>query len=130
MGMVKAAILVPPRMRGAARPTLTENKPVAMNCPICKDVRLTETTLADGLPATTCGQCKGWWIDATNYWKWLETRPEKAQANAGDKAGDLSAQRPVKDSGPGKFCPRCGRFLARAKPGRGLDFFVNRCGGC
>jgi Zn-finger nucleic acid-binding protein len=101
-----------------------------MNCPICKNSPLAPTSLADGPAAAACSQCGGVWIDSTQYWKWIESRSQGRNDPPADQPLDLSTQRPVNDSGPGKFCPACGRFLARAKPGRGLEFFLNRCGSC
>jgi Zn-finger nucleic acid-binding protein len=101
-----------------------------MNCPICKDVKLTEKPLEGGLTASGCSGCGGIWIDSPRYWQWIESRPGGRAEPAPNKSLDLATQRPVKDSGPGKFCPGCGRFLARARPAQGMAFFVNRCGGC
>lgn len=102
----------------------------AMNCPICKSAPLAARVLDDGPPAAACGNCGGIWIESAEYWKWIESRPSARNEPGADQPMNLSTQRIVKDSGPGKFCPACGRFLARAKPGGGLDFFLNRCGGC
>ena len=103
-----------------------------MNCPICKAEKLEPSTLNSTLAAQTCPKCAGHWIDSANYWKWLEElkatgEPRPAPETAAANGTKLLS---VNDSGPGKFCPGCGRFLTRAKPGHGLDFFLNRCAGC
>lgn len=123
--MLKMPQLAPPKPREAIRLTEKDASQAALKCPICKDVHLETKPLEDGPAAAECSRCGGKWIKADDYWKWVESHP----ATSGAKV-DLARQRPVKDSGPGKFCPGCGRFLSRAKPGHGLDFHINRCGGC
>jgi Zn-finger nucleic acid-binding protein len=100
-----------------------------MNCPICKNSPLADKPLTDGLEAASCSSCNGWWIDGKRYWQWIESRPH-SQANIHEIPVDPATQQPVNDSGPGKFCPSCGRFMARVKPTPGANYFINRCGGC
>jgi len=102
-----------------------------LHCPLCKQqlVEQTDIPLENKLKSLACPGCGGNWIDAGSYWTWLESRPKPDAADAIPPA-DAAKLLPVADSGPGKFCPRCGRFLARAKPGHGLEFVLTRCGGC
>jgi Zn-finger nucleic acid-binding protein len=101
---------------------------VILKCPVCKDQKLADQPLDDGIVAAVCAGCGGQWIDSARYWKWLESRPQETSNRPGPDAKPSTL--PVIDSAPGKFCPGCGRFLARVKPGYGLEFFLNRCGGC
>lgn len=123
--MLKMPQLAPPRPREPVRLTEKDSAPAVLKCPICKAIPLEVKPLEDGLVAAECGGCGGKWIKSEDYLKWIESRPQAD--GTGAKAVGL---RPVKDSGPGKFCPGCGRFMSRATPGHGLEFFINRCGGC
>lgn len=118
---------------GTAAPTRPNSKGtprMSVGCPICKNVPLTEKTLDEGLRAANCGICGGWWIDAGKYWQWIESRAGIAAANPAELKVDPATLREVKESGAGKFCPECGRFMARAKAAPGLSFLISRCGGC
>lgn len=99
-----------------------------LECPLCKK-HLVEKPLEENLKSMACPDGCGNWIDSTIYWSWLETRPKPQAADVIADADPAKLQA-VNDSAPGKFCPRCGRFLARAKPGHALDFVLTRCGGC
>ncbi|MDP9175204.1 MAG: zf-TFIIB domain-containing protein [Planctomycetota bacterium] len=101
-----------------------------MKCPICKTVALEEMEIEPGLGASHCSGCAGWWIDSARYWQWLEARPAEAAGGTEAININLAAQRPVRDSGPGKLCPACDRFMTHAKPGHGLNFFIDRCCHC
>jgi Zn-finger nucleic acid-binding protein len=99
-----------------------------LKCPVCKDVTLTPHDLEPGLSAFTCGGCHGDWVPQAKYFAWLDM-------HGANPAPDQSVQteappQPAKDSLPGKFCPECGRFLTRAKVGHGVEFHLDRCGGC
>ncbi|HWE03396.1 MAG TPA: zf-TFIIB domain-containing protein [Tepidisphaeraceae bacterium] len=97
-----------------------------MKCPVCKTAVLLDDALPGGPPSHRCSDCRGHWVEADRYWKWLETRSAtQSQAASGNPAA------PVVESAPkAKLCPECGRLLTRAKVGRGADFFLERCSHC
>src|SRR3954454_644948 len=99
---------------------------VQMKCPVCKDVLLAGVELDEGLPGERCGECGGQWVNGTTYLKWLEPRgPRPPPGRQGFEA--VPAEPPVHDNRQAKLCPFCGRFLTRAKVGRGLEFQLDRC---
>jgi Zn-finger nucleic acid-binding protein len=102
----------------------TTDQPV-MKCPICKTAFLVDDELRSGPPSHRCPECRGQWVEADHYWKWLESRDA---TQVGAVAADVRV--PVADSAKAKLCPKCGRLLTRAKVGRGADFSLDRCSHC
>ena len=110
-----------------------------MKCPACKDMTLEDFELEPGLAAARCGGCGGQWVNGAGYLRWVEARgpkpPGGASAGAAEATGSgggdgTPAGQAVNDNRKAKLCPECGRFLTRAKVGRGLDFLLDRCGSC
>lgn len=96
-----------------------------MNCPVCSESALKRESLEKDLMSHTCPSCGGLWIGSTDYADWL------------DKAGERLPEKPftdisieVKDNTDAKLCPGCGRIMVKYKVGHGLDFHLDRCGGC
>ncbi|SHK56824.1 Zn-finger domain-containing nucleic acid-binding protein [Desulfatibacillum alkenivorans DSM 16219] len=96
-----------------------------MDCPVCKNAGLTREKLEQDLVAYSCAQCGGRMIVANDYSHWLEkhgeTLPEKPFS-------DISLE--IHDVEKAKFCPECSRLMVKYKVGHGLDFKIDRCGGC
>jgi Zn-finger nucleic acid-binding protein len=96
-----------------------------MNCPVCKKALLTQTSLEAELPAYECKQCRGNWISAREYWRWLErhspTLPEKATDVADVEAADTVQV---------KVCPDCRQTMLRYLVGHGTGIGLDQCGGC
>jgi Zn-finger nucleic acid-binding protein len=96
-----------------------------MNCPVCKNSLLTQTTLEVELPAYACEQCHGNWISAREYWRWLERHgpslPEKAPEGPEVDAVDTVQV---------KVCPECRLMMLRYQVGHGTGIGLDQCGGC
>jgi Zn-finger nucleic acid-binding protein len=100
-----------------------------MTCPVCKDALLVDEPLEPDLAARVCNSCRGRWVAGPAYWAWLEKQGPKSPERPGgcpDDAPVVSAR----DSGPGKSCPECARFLTRVKVGHGIEFHLDRCPSC
>jgi Zn-finger nucleic acid-binding protein len=117
-------------------------------CPACKSVRLQQVDLEPGLKAHRCPQCRGEWIPFADYLPWVESGAPVGAPAGGETTGDSETPGELfVGSGPGtavggagaaatatgakvKLCPECGRFLRRYGLGMGIEFEVERCGGC
>ncbi len=98
---------------------------ITMKCPVCSAASLHRTTLESCLNASSCSDCNGKWITATDYWAWLnhhgETLPEQEADECSIKADDIQKA---------KLCPNCRRIMIRQKVGHNLDFSLDQCGSC
>jgi Zn-finger nucleic acid-binding protein len=96
-----------------------------MKCAVCKTLTLTSTSLDEGLPAHTCGQCGGVLLSARDYRRWLDSHPasgpEQAPAGRSIEAAD-SAQT--------KICGECGHLMLRYSVGHGTGIALDQCGAC
>lgn len=117
-----------------------------MNCPICKSSRLESTDLEPELKARRCPHCRGHWIPFADYLPWIErgapvsSEPiadtESAELFSESAASHIAVTTAAPSSGAAgatprvKLCPECGRFLRRYHLGMGIEFEVERCGGC
>jgi Zn-finger nucleic acid-binding protein len=124
-------------------------------CPSCKTARLQAADLEPGLKARLCPHCRGHWIPFADYLPWIEAgasiadptrgadEPSELFAAAdqnGIQAGGVGAPTSPPMAGPTqpvtpaaakvRLCPECGRFLRRYQLGLGIEFEVERCGGC
>lgn len=129
-------------------------------CPSCKSARLHPEELEPGLKARLCPHCRGHWVPFADYLPWIESGAPTADPAAssdepselfGDLASDtpsLSAAPMIQSAGSAgvspatttiatatpavkvRMCPECGRFLRRYHLGMGIEFEVERCGGC
>ena len=97
-----------------------------MNCPVCKATTLVQEELEPGLPDKRCRQCGGRWIEGSRYLAWVAAHGRRLA----DKPPEEGVELPVAESGKAKLCPECGRFLTRARVGRGASFHLERCGTC
>jgi len=97
-----------------------------MLSPVDATSRLVSETLSEGLVVLCCPKSGGIWVRPSAYWRWLEGHEGPPTAMPTEAGEDVPAQ----DSGPGKRCPEDGHFLIRHRVGHGLDFHLDRCGGC
>jgi Zn-finger nucleic acid-binding protein len=119
-----------------------------MKCPACVNAKLIRCSLEPTLQSLACRQCGGNWVEAQQYFRWLELSGEAG-------AGGDSCESPTPESEPTEFapadsaplapatpaasadddakarlCPECGRLLARLKVGHGVPFRIDHCGTC
>jgi len=97
-------------------------------------------SLDTGLIARQCSQCFGHWISSENYWEWLDYREQQQQQQRShltqpthDASNMLSISDrllPVVDNATANFCADCARLMTKAKVGRGLSFYLDRCSHC
>jgi Zn-finger nucleic acid-binding protein len=118
----------------------------AMKCPICRVDSLKEINLCTGLLARQCDQCFGHWISSEQYWEWLDShRPAHSVSSQNVDAQTVGSQSvkpaavdlnigskllPVADNGTANFCADCARLMRKARVGRGLSFYIDRCSYC
>ncbi|MEO1349426.1 MAG: zf-TFIIB domain-containing protein [Cyanobacteria bacterium J06635_15] len=100
-----------------------------MHCPICATATLTRNRLEEFLSVRSCNSCSGHWISSYDYWHWLEWHTQKPECKA------VSDSRPAPDlhiveNRRAVFCPDCGHIMRKAKVGRGLEFYLDRCSHC
>ncbi len=105
-----------------------------MKCPTCHSHSLTDVNLDTGLLARQCRQCFGHWISAESYWAWLDSWEQDAKEQAGNRPpiliNKVSSLLPVIDNNTANFCADCDRLMTKAKVGRGLSFYLDRCSHC
>lgn len=117
-----------------------------MKCPICHSHSLTEVSLDTGLLARQCRQCFGHWISSQSYWEWLDHREHQIKEHSrgqleGQTGGQTTHQPPISineggnllpvaDNTTANFCLDCDRLMTKAKVGRGLSFYLDRCSHC
>lgn len=102
-----------------------------MKCPTCHTHSLSEVSLDTGLLARQCTQCFGHWIPSESYWEWLDYR-EHAQREHKQRSMVVLSDSllPVVDNATANFCADCSRLMTKAKVGRGLSFYLDRCSHC
>ncbi len=95
-----------------------------MKCPACR-AKTRRADLEPGLPARQCKACEGYWIPSFHYWRWVcqkgEARPPE---------NDENLPLPSTDTKQALICPECQHILLKARVGRGLSFYVDRCMHC
>ncbi|MGD1895586.1 MAG: zf-TFIIB domain-containing protein [Phormidesmis sp.] len=113
-----------------------------MKCPVCHIESLNEVSLSTGLLAHQCTNCFGHWIPSERYWEWLDYReqaknahPEERLANKEPRQSVInlstgSSLLPVVDNTTANFCADCSRLMTKTRVGRGLNFYLDRCGHC
>ncbi len=97
-----------------------------MNCPVCKTIVLSSLVIDDAPHRLVCRQCGGGWVQAYQYWRWLQALGERRPALPPAAAADL----PVADTAHAKICPECRHLLRRARVGHGITFYIERCTTC
>ena len=110
-----------------------------MKCPTCHSRSLAEVNLDTGLLARQCSQCFGHWISSENYWQWLDHKEHQAEARSEEQVdnhrpqilvNEVDSLLPVADNSTANFCVDCDRLMTKAKVGRGLSFYLDRCSHC
>ena len=103
-----------------------------MKCPTCHTHSLSEVSLDTGLIARQCTQCFGHWVSSENYWEWLDYREHarREQPQARPMMVISDSLLPVADNATANFCADCSRLMTKAKVGRGLSFYLDRCSHC
>ncbi|MBE9060837.1 zf-TFIIB domain-containing protein [cf. Phormidesmis sp. LEGE 11477] len=120
-----------------------------MNCPICRTDSLEEISLDVGLLARKCNQCSGHWLSSEHYWTWLDSQKSDASGeshNSGSHHAEIhhaesysakptlvtlnSGLLPVADNETANFCADCARLMRKARVGKGLSFYIDRCSYC
>jgi Zn-finger nucleic acid-binding protein len=97
-----------------------------MKCPVCRTEGLTQDLLEGGLPSFMCGDCEGWWLEPTAYWKWLEQRTETTPEIQPEVPVQLKSDVAEK----ARICPICQRILNKYNVGHGVGFTLDRCEAC
>ncbi len=104
-----------------------------MKCPVCHTHSLNAVNLEVGLSAYQCNRCLGHWLPSESYWQWLDhrrqpqnqsNRPAPIKLNVGQNL------LPVADNSTANFCVDCARLMTKTRVGRGLNFYIDRCGYC
>lgn len=104
-----------------------------MKCPICHIHSLNEVDLEAGLSAYQCNHCFGHWLPSENYWEWLDSREQQQKQSSRPAPIKLNVGQsllPVVDNCTANFCADCSRLMTKTKVGRGLNFYIDRCGHC
>jgi Zn-finger nucleic acid-binding protein len=94
-------------------------------CPVCKENRLHEVSLENGLPALQCAGCEGIWISSNPYQLWW--RAHRPELPAKEPEGPPE---PVHDVPLVKLCADCGHIMTRYRVVPGLQLFVDHCASC
>ena len=97
-----------------------------MNCPRCQKGVLRFTELENKLPANSCTECGGVWINDANYWKWQTYHG----ATLPERPVEATAKLAVTETSEIKVCPECSHFLTRRKVGHGIHFHIDKCAAC
>lgn len=97
-----------------------------MNCPNCSKSPLAPQALDGALQAKSCSTCGGQWIDSTQYFRWLSSRPK---ARMGEHVVS-EAKFDVIDGEHARLCPECSRIMMRFRVGSGVEFYIDRCTDC
>lgn len=102
-----------------------------MKCPICHTHSLNQVSLNTGLLAHQCQQCQGHWISSEAYWEWLDQRSQQQPSNYRPPIVVTNREcLPVVDNHTANFCADCDRLMTKARVGRGLSFYLDRCSHC
>ncbi len=97
-----------------------------MRCPACREGFLQSDQLDDGPAAATCPACAGGFVRSADYHVWLKDHGE----NLPERPADEQSAMEVVDSGAGKLCPACDRFMTRVKVGHDVPFHLDFCANC
>jgi len=97
-----------------------------MRCPACQRASLHKTRTEDAPLRLTCSHCGGHWVNADEYWKWLEAHGPNLPERRPQEAESL----PVEDSARAMICAECGHILTRCRVGGEIRFHLDRCATC
>lgn len=96
-----------------------------INCPVCKTSPLATTILEPGMVANECENCRGQWINSSQYWSWRNQQPEDLPELPTDEAAITNA---VMEKA--LLCPQCRRILIKYRVGHNIPFLLDHCGNC
>lgn len=97
-----------------------------MKCPLCHTTTLQVMELEPNLSAQHCPSCHGFWIEAANYWKWLDHYVEDQTAvDEGDEK--VLA---VNEGNKALLCPQCGHIMLLYHVANDLSFVLDHCSFC
>ncbi|MCU0566356.1 MAG: zf-TFIIB domain-containing protein [Oculatellaceae cyanobacterium Prado106] len=99
-----------------------------MRCPKDRKTELPASLLSDSLQVHCCPDCKGTWIPAQAYETWQEQQPPVSLSHL-PQTLDVDFVHSPYDT-KGALCPECNHYLARAKVGLKMPFYVERCPNC
>lgn len=98
-----------------------------LHCVCCPGSVLKPLSIAPGLSAATCEDCRGHWLAMNDYRRWVAGGP--AMLDPDDS--DLPALRPdAAVQGKARACPMCQRLMERLRVERSPDFRLDRCSAC
>jgi Zn-finger nucleic acid-binding protein len=99
----------------------------SVQCPKDKKVELISSLLATDLAVQYCPDCKGTWIPAGEYESWQSHQlPTK---KVFPRTLDVDYVQSPLDT-KAALCPECNHYLARARVGLKIPFYVERCPNC
>jgi Zn-finger nucleic acid-binding protein len=87
---------------------------------------LRSSSLEENLQTQECQDCGGHWVQAFQYWRWLDAHGPNLPEKPADEIGDLE----LCDSEETKVCPECTRLTMHCRVGHGVDFYLDRCSHC
>jgi Zn-finger nucleic acid-binding protein len=99
-----------------------------MQCPKDKKVELSNSLLSGDLAVQCCPDCKGTWIPSGNYESWQSQQPKTTSQPIPSTLDVDYVQSPFDTKAA--LCPECNHYLARAKVGLKIPFYVERCPNC
>jgi Zn-finger nucleic acid-binding protein len=97
-----------------------------MYCPVCKTCPLIAVEPELNLRNLQCSNCGGHWLQSYHYWTWRSSRTADEIAHANTDQEELQAQ----DTAEAKVCIECGKLMSRFRVGKGMEFYLDRCGAC
>lgn len=99
-----------------------------MQCPKDRRIELVNDTLAGAMAVHCCPDCKGTWIPADEYEAWQSHQPATSLKTLSPTLEVDYVQSPFDTRAA--LCPGCNHYLARAKVGLKIPFYVERCPNC
>jgi Zn-finger nucleic acid-binding protein len=96
-----------------------------MHCPVCKTSPLQPHPLEARLPAQHCPQCDGNWLNAAQYFDWLDANPTPL-AEQPYSGPTLS----LADDAQAKLCPECKHIMRRYEVGHDTHITLDQCASC
>ena len=96
-----------------------------MHCPACKTNTLRPSSLDNQLPAQHCSTCDGNWLNADQYFAWLDQQP----ARLSEKPYEGPTLE-LADTQHAKLCPSCMRIMLRYEVGHDTQVTLDQCAAC
>lgn len=73
-----------------------------------------------------CSNCEGHWLQSYHYWTWLSDRDSEIVPEWNSEPEELQPR----DTAEAKICIECGKLMSRFRVGKGMEFYLDRCGYC